>query len=66
MSEPRDDSDETPQPAERAGDVPSHEVDVTLIDEMLRMSPTERLRQNDRMAALALVLQQAFAGRRGG
>lgn len=33
------------QPAERAGGIPSHEVDVTLIDEMLRMSPTERLRQ---------------------
>jgi hypothetical protein len=35
-------------------------VDVGLIDEMLRMSPSERLRQNDRMAALAVRLREAF------
>jgi len=35
-------------------------VDVGLIDEMLRMSPSERLRQNDRMAALADKLREAF------
>jgi hypothetical protein len=32
-------------------------VDVSLIDEMLRMSPSERLRQNDRMAALTAKLR---------
>ncbi len=37
------------------------DVDVTLIDEMLRMSPEERLRQNDRMVALVASLQEAFA-----
>ena len=35
-------------------------VDVGLIDEMLRLPPSERLRQNDRMAALAVKLRQAF------
>jgi hypothetical protein len=35
-------------------------VDVTLIDEMLRLTPSERLRQNDRMAALAAKLREAF------
>jgi hypothetical protein len=38
-------------------------VDTTLIDEMLRLSPTERLRLNDRMSALATKLQEAFSGR---
>jgi hypothetical protein len=33
---------------------------VTLIDEMLRMTPAERLRQNDRMAGLASRLREAF------
>jgi hypothetical protein len=36
-------------------------VDTSLIDEMLRLSPAERLRQNDRMAALAAKLQGAFS-----
>ena len=36
-------------------------VDVTLIDEMLRLSPLERLQQNDRVASLAVALQEAFA-----
>ena len=41
-------------------------MDVTLIDEMLRLSPLERLQQNDRVAALAASLQEAFAaGARG-
>jgi hypothetical protein len=35
-------------------------VDVTLIEEMLRLSPAERLRQNDRMATLAAKLRAAF------
>jgi hypothetical protein len=40
-------------------------ADVGLIDEMLRMSPSERLRQNDRMAALAVKLREAFAMKDG-
>ena len=40
-------------------------VDTSLIDEMLRLSPAERLRQNDRMAALAMKLREAFSGRQG-
>ncbi|HEY2900791.1 MAG TPA: hypothetical protein VGL59_09465 [Polyangia bacterium] len=39
-------------------------IDVTLIDEMLRLSPLERLRQNDRIAALAARLREAFEGRK--
>jgi hypothetical protein len=39
-------------------------VDASLIDEMLKLSPGERLRLNDRMAALAAKLQEAFSGRR--
>jgi hypothetical protein len=39
-------------------------VDASLIDEMLKLSPIERLRLNDRMAALASKLQEAFSGRR--
>jgi len=38
-------------------------VDTSLIDEMLRLSPAERLRQNDRVASLALKLRAAFSGR---
>jgi hypothetical protein len=38
-------------------------VDGTLIEEMLRLSPAERLRQNDRAAALAVRLQEAFSAR---
>ena len=37
------------------------EVDVTLIDEMLRLSPEERLRQNDRSLTLAAQLREAFS-----
>ncbi len=40
-------------------------VDVGLIDEMLRLPPSERLRQNDRMAALAVKLREAFEAREG-
>ena len=40
-------------------------VDVTLIDEMLRLSPSERLRQNDRAATLAARLQVAFSAKAG-
>lgn len=38
-------------------------VDHTLIDEMLRLSPADRLRQNDHAAALATRVQAAFLGR---
>jgi hypothetical protein len=38
-------------------------VDVSLIDEMLRLTPAERLRQNDRVALLAVRLREAFAVR---
>jgi hypothetical protein len=42
-------------------------VDGSLIDEMLQLSPAERLRLNDRMATLATKLQEAFArGQRDG
>jgi hypothetical protein len=50
------DSDEGGQGSE----VEPSSVDVTLIDEMLRLSPIERLRQNDRMANLAAKLRAAF------
>jgi hypothetical protein len=42
---------------------PSAVVDTSLIDEMLRLVPAERLRQNDRMASLVAKLQVAFSGR---
>jgi hypothetical protein len=47
---------------------PEHEetpvvVDISLIDEMLRLTPAQRLRQNDRVASLAVRLRQAFAVR---
>jgi hypothetical protein len=41
------------------------DVDITLIDEMLRLTPRQRLAQNDRMAALAVRLQTAFKKTRG-
>jgi hypothetical protein len=43
--------------------VPSR-VDVTLIEEMLRLSPAERLRQSDRMAATAVKLRAGFDARK--
>jgi len=39
------------------------EVDVTLIDAMLRLSPEERLHLNDRMLRLTEELRRAFAAR---
>ena len=50
------DSDE----GEQGSEAESTSVDVTLIDEMLRLSPIERLRQNDRVANLAAKLKAAF------
>jgi hypothetical protein len=38
-------------------------VDVTLIDEMLRLTPKQRLQQNDRMATLAVRLRAALEPR---
>ena len=40
-------------------------VDVTLIDEMLRLSVKQRLEQNDRMAAQAVRLRAAFEVAKG-
>ena len=40
-------------------------VDVTLIDEMLRMTVRQRLEQNDRMATLAVRLRAAVDARQG-
>jgi hypothetical protein len=45
------------------GDTETMPVDTSLIDEMLRLSPAERLRQNDRMAALAAKLRAGFSAR---
>jgi hypothetical protein len=53
------DSDEGDD-GEQGSEVESSSVDVTLIDEMLRLSPIERLRQNDRVANLAAKLKAAF------
>jgi hypothetical protein len=44
-------------------DLPGAGVDSTLIDEMLRLSPAERLRQNDRMATVAVKLRAGFDAR---
>jgi hypothetical protein len=38
-------------------------VDVTLIDEMLRMTVRQRPEENDRMAALAVGLRAVFHAR---
>jgi hypothetical protein len=37
------------------------EVDVSLIDEMLRLTPTERIRQNDRVLCMIEELRDAVA-----
>ena len=39
-------------------------VDTSLIDAMLRLTPDERLRQNDRMLRTIKDLRDAFAARR--
>lgn len=39
-------------------------VDLTLIDEMLRMTVGQRLEQNDRMASPAVRLREAFEDRK--
>jgi hypothetical protein len=40
-------------------------VDETLLDELARMTPEERLRQNDRMATTILELRHAHAAASG-
>jgi hypothetical protein len=40
-----------------------HGVDLTLIDEMLRLEPIERLRMNDRAINAVLELRDAFAAK---
>ena len=39
-------------------------VDTSLVDAMLRLTPEERLRQNDRMLRTIKDLRDAFAARR--
>lgn len=48
----------------RDEDVHRPMVDGTLIDEMLRLTPEERLRQNDRMLRTIWELRDGFAARR--
>ena len=38
-------------------------VDATLVTEIIRLSPEQRLRENDRAVATALELRRAFAAR---
>lgn len=63
-------SDETavPGPGSEAQEAPArtHDengVDITLIDELLRMEPIERLRLNDRAVNAVLELRDAFAAK---
>jgi hypothetical protein len=66
-------SDETavPEPGAPDSEVqeardPTHDergVDITLIDELLRMEPGERLRLNDRAVNAVLELRNAFAAK---
>lgn len=42
----------------------SSAADPTLLDELARMTPEERLRWNDRMAATVMELRHAFAATR--
>jgi hypothetical protein len=49
--------------SKQPGETGPRDVDISLIEEMLRLSPAERLRQNDRAAALATSLREAFAKR---
>jgi hypothetical protein len=38
-------------------------VDITLIDELLRLEPVERMRLNDRAVNAVLALRDAFAAK---
>jgi hypothetical protein len=57
--EPRDVADARAELARLRGI--ERAVDVTLIDSTLALSPSERLRQNDRMLVMILKLRDAFA-----
>ena len=39
---------------------PNPEVDISLIDECLRLTPLERLRRNQEMVSAITVLREAF------
>jgi hypothetical protein len=63
-------SDERAAPEQSRADghalEPTHDeqgVDLTLIDEMLRLEPIERLRMNDRAINAVLELRDAFAAK---
>ncbi len=45
-------------------DSPDPDVDVTLVDEMLRLTPIERIRQNDRVLCMIEELRDAVARNR--
>jgi hypothetical protein len=64
----RDDDGTTPERprVDEAAPGPTHDaqgVDLTLIDEMLRLEPIERLRMNDRAINAVLELRDAFAAK---
>jgi hypothetical protein len=52
-------AEKTAVKGERPGGIDSL-VDISLIDEMLRLSPEERLLQNDRMIRTIMELRDAF------
>lgn len=65
---PSSDEAARPEPGPEAQDAPepTHDengVDLTLIDELLRMEPIERLRLNDRAINAVLELRDAFAAK---
>ena len=50
---------------ERGREQPQGAVDESLIDEMLALSPEERLRHNDRMLRTIEILRQGMAEKTG-
>lgn len=58
MPEPGSEDQVTPEPTHD-----ENGVDLTLIDELLRMEPIERLRLNDRAINAVLELRDAFAAK---
>lgn len=58
MPEPGSEEQVTPEPTHD-----ENGVDLTLIDELLRMEPIERLRLNDRAVNAVLELRDAFAAK---
>ena len=51
--------------AERGREQPQDAVDESLIDEMLALSPEERLRHNDRMLRTIELLRQGMTEKTG-